>query len=112
MFTHVECHILCTLNWSLGHPTCEAWFQAYTTSIDHSFSKNMRAEIECNRWGDIWETEEHGIPMECFDTNVNVNAIACCLMEVMQYQEGLIDTTSEVKAEVAVILMKAVYYSH
>ena len=47
--------------------------------------------------------------MECFDTNAN--AVAHCLMEVMQYQEELIDATSEVKAEAAVILMKAVYYS-
>ena len=70
----------------------------------------MREEIKCNGWGHIWEIEECGIPMECFD--MNMNAIACCLMEVMQYQEELIDATSEVKAEAAVILMKAVYYSH
>ena len=109
VFNHVECHILHTLNWGLGHPTCEAWFQAYTTGIDCSFSKNMREEIKCNGWGHIWEIEECGIPMECFD--MNMNAIACCLMEVMQYQEELIDATSEVKAKAAVILMKAVYYS-
>ena len=70
----------------------------------------MREEIEHNGWGHIQEIEEHGIPMECFDANMN--AIACCLMEVMQYQEELIDATSEVEAEAAVILMKAVYYSH
>ena len=109
VFNHVERHILHTLNWGLGHPTCEAWFQAYTTGIDRSFSKNMREEIERNGWGHIREIEERGIPMECFDANAN--AIARCLMEVMQYQEELIDATSEVKAEAAVILMKAVYYS-
>ena len=109
VFNYVEGHILRTLDWSLGHPTCEAWCQAYTTGINRSFSRNVRAEIERNGWGHIREIEERGIPMECFDANAN--AIVRCLMEVMQYQEDLIDATSEVKAEAAVILMKAIYYS-
>ena len=108
-FNQMERHILHTLDWGMGHPTCEAWFRAFTTGIDRSFSENMKQEIERNGWGHIKEIEERGIPMECFDANAN--AITRCLMEVMQYQEELIDVTSNVKAEAAVILTKAIYYS-
>jgi hypothetical protein len=108
-FNQMERHILHTLDWRMGHPTCEAWFRAFTTGIDRSFSENMKKEIDRNGWGHIQEIEERGIPMECFDANAN--SIARCLMEVMQYQEELIDVTSNVKAEAAVILTKAVYYS-
>lgn len=108
-FNQMERHILHTLEWRMGHPTCEAWFRAFTTGIDRSFSENMKEEIERNGWGHIDEIEDRGIPMECFDANAN--SIARCLMEVMQYQEELIDVTSNVKAEAAVILTKAIYYS-
>ena len=108
-FNQMERHILHTLDWGMGHPTCEAWFRAYTTGIDRSGSENMKKEVERNGWGHIQEIEERGIPMECFDGNAN--SIARCLMEVMQYQEELIDVTANVKAEAAVILTKAIYYS-
>ena len=109
VLNRTELHILAALNWDTRHSTCEAWLRAYTTRIDRSFSENMKAEIKRNGWDHIREIEERGIPMECLDTNAN--AIARCLMEVMQYQEELIDIEPNVKAEAAVILTKAVYYS-
>ena len=108
-FNQMERHILHTLDWDMGHTTCEAWFRAFTTGIDRSGSENMKKEIERNGWGHIQEIEERGIPMEYFDKNAN--SIARCLMEVMHYREEFIDVTANIKAEAAVILTKAIYYS-
>lgn len=108
-FNQMERHILHTLDFRMGHPTCEAWFRAFTTGIDRSFSESMKKEIERNGWGHIEEIKRRGIPMECFDQNAN--AIARCFMEIMQVPIPLIGILPSAIAEAAVILTKAIYYS-
>lgn len=104
--SQLELHILAVLDWYTGNSTFETWFQAYTMAIDHP---NIKAEIKHNGCDHTQEIEEHGIPMEHLDTNVK--AVAHCLMEVVQYQEDLIDVMSCAKAKVAMILTNAIYYS-
>ncbi|CAG8613925.1 16404_t:CDS:2 [Acaulospora colombiana] len=103
-FIQMEGHVLQTIEWQLGHPTCEAWFRCMVNTLDRSGSQASKEMAIRQGWVGLPELETHGVPVIMAD--LSTQCIARYFMEVMIYQDALIDVPPCVIAEAALILSK------
>lgn len=105
-FIQMECHVLNTINWELGHPTSEAWFRCMVNTLDRSGSAAAKEMAIRQGWVGLPELETRGVPVIMAD--LTTQCIGRYLMEVMVYQDALIDVPPCVIAEAALILSKVI----
>lgn len=105
-FIQMEGHVLSTIEWQLGHPTCENWLRCMVNTLDRSGSQASKEMAIRQGWVGLPELETHGVPMIMAD--LATQCIARYLMEVMIYQDALIDVPPCVIAEAALILSKVI----
>jgi hypothetical protein len=105
-FRQMEGHILETLEWKLGHPTCEAWFRCMVNTLDRTGSDAAKEMAVRQGWAGLEELEIYGTPVIMAD--LSTQCIARYLMEIMIYQDALLDVPPCVVAEAALILAKVI----
>ena len=105
-FMQMEGHVLATINWELGHPTAEAWFRCMVNTLDRSGSAAAKEMAFRQGWVGLPELETRGVPVIMAD--LTTQCIGRYLMEVMTYQDALIDVPPCVIAEAALILSKVI----
>jgi hypothetical protein len=105
-FIQMEGHVLQTIDWELGHPSCEQWFRCMVNTLDRSGSAAAKEMAIRQGWVGLPELETRGVPVIMAD--LSTQCIARYLMEVMIYLDALIDVPPCSIAEAALILSKVI----